>query len=72
MVTLGVSAGATVPFDLLPRSVSSTSSGSGPSAMVVDCFRVEPFGRRDDARKELVESFDIRDRLEPLAVRPGL
>jgi hypothetical protein len=71
MVTLCGSSGAT-PFALAPRSVSSTSSGSGPSATAVDCFRVEPLGRRDDARKELVESLEIRDSDEPLGVTPGL
>jgi hypothetical protein len=61
-----------MPFALVPRSVSSTSSGSGPSATVVDCFNAEPLSRRDDARNELVESFEARDSDELLGVTPGL
>lgn len=39
-------------------SLSSISSDSLLSTMIVDCFKPEPFGRRADARREIVESLE--------------
>lgn len=72
-VTICVSFAAT-PFGcgIGPSMVSRTSSGSGPSGMVVDCLSVEPFGRFCEARKELVDSFETSESDEALGVKPGL
>lgn len=58
------------PSASVPRISARTSSGSGPFSAVVDCFKAEPFGRFDDARREVAESLDTRDNEEPLGVPP--
>lgn len=49
--------------------LSSISSDSLLSTMMVDCFKLDPFGRRAEARRDVVESLEANDSDDALADR---
>jgi hypothetical protein len=51
-------------------NVSNTSRESGPVSMVEVCLRLEPFGLRDEDRRDEEESLETRDSEEPRGETP--
>lgn len=60
------------PFPSEPRSFSSTANGSGASGTVADFFNPDPFGLRDDANNDVVESLEFMESEDERGLKPGL
>jgi hypothetical protein len=54
-----------------PNSLPRTLKGSGTSTGVVDCLRFELFGFREDDNRDVVESFESRDKEDDLGLNAG-
>lgn len=72
MESEGCSTGIDTSSAPFPSSLVNTSTGSGPAYAVVDCFKAEPLGFREEARREDVdESLDANEREDDLGDIPG-
>lgn len=74
-VPLTTTSGAPVSetfFSSLPNSFSNTLNGFGASRTASDCFNPDPFGLRDEASSEVVESLECTEREDDRGLKPGL